>query len=66
MPKTDNPRKARFRAALALAGLTAKQWAEQQDITPSHLSQVLSGKHESRTLIEKVDAFTKKHVRQVA
>jgi hypothetical protein len=66
MPKTANNRKARFRAALALAGMTAEEWAEQQDVTPGHLSQVLAGKRESQTLIEKIEAFTKKHVAAVA
>ena len=62
MPNTALTRKARFRAALALAGLTAEQWAEQNDVTPSHLSHVLTGKRESRSLTDKIDAFTKEHL----
>jgi DNA-binding CsgD family transcriptional regulator len=30
-------RKARFRAALALAGLTAKEWAEQEGYSENHM-----------------------------
>jgi gp16 family phage-associated protein len=66
MPKTADRRKARFRAALALAGLTMEQWAEQNGITPSHLSHVLSGNRDSLTLIEKVDAFADKQLQAVA
>lgn len=63
MQKPDNARKSRFRAALALAGLTAAAWAEQNGVTAGHLSQVLAGKHTSRALNEKIDAFTKKYMR---
>lgn len=63
MPRTEPDRKARFRAALALTGLTAEQWATDNGVTPSHLSQVLAGKRESRVLVEKVDEFSRKHVR---
>lgn len=59
-------RKARFRAALALAGMTADGWAVGNGITPSHLSHVLSGRHRSDTLVEKVEAFTAKHLGDVA
>lgn len=66
MPKTRNARKARFRAALALAGLTAEEWAERNGITPGHLSQVLAGKRESRALTEKIDEFTQQHITAAA
>jgi hypothetical protein len=67
MPKTDLARKARlFRAALAIAETTAEAWALEQGVTPGHLSQVLSGKRESRILVEKIEAFAKRHVRAVA
>jgi predicted transcriptional regulator len=66
MPRTSNDRKARFRAALALTEMTAKEWAVQEGITESHLSKVLAGDRESRTLLDKIDAFAKKHVRTVA
>jgi hypothetical protein len=63
MPKADSRRKSRFRAALALAEKTAAQWAAENDITPGHLSQVLSGKKESRSLLEKVEAFTSRYIK---
>lgn len=66
MPRTANDRKARFRAALALTDMTAAEWAQEQGVTPSHLSQVLRGLRESKSLTEKIDAFAKKHVRTVA
>jgi hypothetical protein len=66
MAKPDKSRKARFRAALALAGLTARQWADREGITAGHLSQVLDGKRESAALCGKVDAFTAKYLTKVA
>ncbi len=66
MAKHRNPRKARFRAALALAGLTAEQWADQQGITAGHLSMVLTGKRESRALMEKIEQFTEQHISAAA
>ena len=56
-------RKARFRAALALARLTAEQWARENDITPGHLSLVLSGDRPSLSLCEKIEEFTEKHLK---
>lgn len=66
MQRTKDTRKARFRAALALAGLTAEQWAEREGITASHLSRVLAGERDSSRLLEKVDAFTEKHLKTAA
>lgn len=70
MPKAKTSRKQLFRAALAIADLTAAQWAKREGITPVHLSFVLGEKRESRSLIEKVDAFIaehlEKHTAQVA
>jgi hypothetical protein len=66
MSKPANRRKSQFRAALALAEKTAAQWAAENDITPGHLSQVLAGKKESRSLLEKVEAFTRKYVKVAA
>lgn len=50
-------RKARFRAAVALARITAKDWCAEQDITEGHLYQVLRGDRPSPPLIAKIDAF---------
>lgn len=66
MPKPTNTRKARFRAALSLAGLLARDWAEENNISESHLSQVLDGKRVSKTLADKVDAFSRKMLKNVA
>lgn len=63
MQRTADSRKARFRAALALAQLTQEQWAEQNGVTASHLSRVLAGERDSMRLLEKVDAFTRKHMK---
>lgn len=66
MPKATNTRKARFRAALALAEMLAKDWAEQNDVSESHLSQVLDGKRISKKLSDKVDAFARKWLKDAA
>ena len=58
MPKVKANRKQLFRAALALAGLTARDWAEREGISESYLSFVLNGKRESDALNEKINAFT--------
>jgi hypothetical protein len=66
MPTSVETRKARFRAALALAGMTQESWAESENYTPGYLSNVLSGRFESMTLWDKIDDFTKKHLKSVA
>lgn len=52
-------RSQRFKAALALAGITVDEFVRQSEIavTPAHLYAVLRGARESATLVEKVDAF---------
>lgn len=62
MPKAKTSRKQLFKAALAIAGLTGKQWAEGEGITPQWLSMVLSGKEVSGTLTTKIDAFIAEHL----
>lgn len=56
MVKLDRSRKARFKSALARAGITQIDWAKQQGITAGHLGNTLRGR-ESRSLEEKIDAF---------
>lgn len=63
MPTKTETRKARFRAALALTGMTQEEWAIEAGVTAGHLTHVLAGRRESRVLIEKIEAFTKRHVR---
>ena len=55
-------RKARFRAALALAHMTAKEWTEREQVTETHLYAVLKGNRESAKLTSKIDAFIAKHL----
>jgi len=58
-------RKRRFRSALALAGLTAAEFAGMQGVTPQHVSYVLSGKRTSAVVSDAIDRFiemvTRKH-----
>jgi len=61
----ERKRKA-FKAALALSGMTLGKWADQQDVTPEHVWQVLSGRRESNRLMQEVDAFVAKHLPESA
>lgn len=62
MAEAKTSRKQLFRAALAIAGLTAAQWADREGITPQWLSMVLNEKDVSLTLGEKIDAFVREHL----
>lgn len=62
MSKAKSSRKALFKAALAIAEITQDAWAEREGITVSHLSAVLRGQRDSRSLVERVDAFIAQHV----
>lgn len=57
MAKEKTSRKQLFKAALALAGMTAAQWADAEGITASYLSAVLAGRMTSQRLTDKIDAF---------
>lgn len=63
MPKDTLSRKAQFKAALALAGVSQKQWAEQHGVTPPHLHAVLTGR-ESMRLIRAIDEFITETLRR--
>jgi hypothetical protein len=52
--------------ALAAAGMSGAQWARANDVSESHLSQVLSGIRPSISLWEKIEAFTEKYLKSVA
>lgn len=62
MPNEITDRKRLFKAALAVAEMTAEQFAEAEGVTSGHLSNVLNGKRESGSLTEKVDVFIAKHM----
>lgn len=63
MPKQRTSRKQLFRAALAIANLTAREWAELEGTSDSYLSLVLNGKRVSPSLNPKIDQFIRKHVK---
>ena len=62
MPKAKTTRKQLFRAALAVAGLTAEQWAVREGTTSGHLSMLLAEKRKNERITGRVDAFIKKHM----
>lgn len=49
--------KRRFTAALALVGMTRKQWAEQQGVTPHAVHFLLDGTMVSARLRREVEEF---------
>ena len=59
-------RKAQFRAALAMAGLTASAWADREGITESWLSMILNGQRTNADVERKIADFTAKHLPGVA
>lgn len=62
MAQTRTSRKQLFRAALAIAGLTAREWADREGTSESYLSLVLNGKRESEALTMKIEAFAQKEM----
>lgn len=66
MPRIDNTRKARFRAALIRAGLTQGEWAEKNEMVREHLNRVLNGHVLSPPVTEKIDAFIEEIEAKVA
>jgi lambda repressor-like predicted transcriptional regulator len=62
MRKQKTTRKARFEAALKLAGLTMQAFAAANDVSPAHLHYVLKGERTSERLTGLVDAFTEKYL----
>ncbi len=65
MVKARTSRKQLFRAALAIAGTTAAEWAEQNGYSTGHLSRVLNGKvTSSADLAALMDRFIAAHVGQ--
>lgn len=62
MPKAKSTRKQLFRAALSIAGMTMRQWAEKHGVTDSHVAHVLAGDRESISLTAKMDEFIDKHL----
>lgn len=61
MLKAKNNRKRLFRAALALAGMTAEEWASKEGVPSPVLSMVLNGNRNSEPLKQKIDRFIEKH-----
>lgn len=57
-------RRKRFLAALALEGMDQRDFAAVAGVSAGHLSLVLSGKRESGSLVDKIDAFTERTLPQ--
>lgn len=65
LPPEVADRKARFRAALAMARLTAAKWGTRNKVDPAYLSRFLAGKTVSQPLTDKIEAFIAEHLRAV-
>ena len=57
MHRTPTPRKAQFDYALALDGMTARQWCNERDLTEAHVYRVLMGDRHSERLTHEVDKY---------
>lgn len=66
MVRTTEPRRKAFKKALIEAGLTKKEWAEQQGVTDRHLNFVLNGSRVSDRLLTEVDRFIESQGHAVA
>lgn len=65
MHKIETTRKARFKSALALTGLTQKEWSEKQEVSYMHLYYTVLH-DETDALLAKVDQFISHVESQVA
>jgi hypothetical protein len=66
MTQPGPTRKARFRAALALAGMTVRDWCQQQGYSEPHVYLFLAGRRDSQTLTDKMEAFIDQYLSQHA
>lgn len=66
MTRQQVTRKAQFRAALAVAGKTAQEWAADHGVTVTHLNYVLAGERESPRLNAALDAFIREQTATLA
>lgn len=56
-------RKQLFRAALAMADMTAGEWADAEGFSAEHLSLVLNERRiGSQAFLAKIDGFIKQHM----
>jgi hypothetical protein len=60
MTNSNTLRKRQFKAALAIADVTLKEWAASENVTPMHLNEVLLGNRTSERLNTAIDAFIAK------
>lgn len=60
--RTTDTRRKRFKAALALAGLTLAKWADKEGVTRQHVNEVLKGERVSAPLNEKIDRFIESYL----
>lgn len=62
MPSQRTTRKNRFKAALALAGKTAEQFARDNNVSPTQLHYIVAGERESAEVNAAIDALIEKHL----
>ena len=57
-PTEAQKRMARFKAALALRHMGIREWASENDLSYSHVYQVVTGRREDTSaLLETIDQF---------
>jgi hypothetical protein len=62
MRRHKTTRKARFEAALKLAGSTMRAFAEEHEISPAHLHYVITGVRESERVNALIDQYIAKYL----
>jgi len=61
MSRPNRDRKARFRAALALADMTREEFAAQLEVSSTHVFLVLTHARESERVNAAIDALIEKY-----
>lgn len=57
MTKETLERKRRFKASLALAGMTVKEWVAFHKCTATHFNEVINGNRVSARIDTAIDSF---------
>lgn len=54
-----------FKVALAVAGISQREWARRNNIATSYVVNILAGRLASRPLVQKINAFIQEHAQDV-
>lgn len=66
MTKQTITRRARFRAALAIAGMTQHDWAREHSISPAYVSLLLSGQRGGEKYTDLMNSYIAEYEKKAA